>query len=120
MIVKTIAARMGATGALATVGGVSLKVSGVGLVLLNIGSAFQIAAVALTHTPIQRWLSRSYFGHDPSLLNWDGKRDDMFTKGDWASELKALQEALADGGKEPAPDNDKPSLTEKIKQVLSL
>lgn len=118
--VEAIALRVGASGVLATVGGTALTVSGIGLVLLGVGVACQIGAVALTPTPIQRWLSRSYFGHDPSLLNWDGKRDDMFTKGDWASELKALQEALTDGGKEPAPDNDKPSLTEKIKQVVSL
>lgn len=111
--------RMGATGALATVGGVSLTVSGVGLVLLGVGVAFQIGAVALTPTPLQRWLSRSYFGRDPSILSLSGKRDDMFAKGDWTAEIKSLQEALNDGGKEPSTDG-KPTIIEKVEQILSL
>ncbi len=119
-VVETIALRVGASGVLATIGGTALTVSGIGLVLLGVGVACQIGAVALTPTPIQRWLSRSYFGQNPSVLSWDGKRDDMFAKGDWTAELNALQEALADGGKEPTPDSAKPSLTEKIKQVVTL
>ena len=36
-------------------------------------------------------MSRSYFGKAPTgLLEWDGKRDDMFDKGDWQAELAAL------------------------------
>jgi len=115
-VVESIAVRVGAGAVLATVGGIGLTVSGIGLVLLGAGVAFQVGAVALTPTPMQRWLSRSYFGKDPSLFDWNGKRDDMFAKGDWKAEFAALQEALAEGGKESAP---KPSLAEKVKQAVS-
>jgi hypothetical protein len=47
----------------------------------------------MTLTPLQRWISRSYFGKDPGII-WDGKRDDMFEKGNWATEYKALQTAI--------------------------
>jgi hypothetical protein len=118
-IVEGIALRVGAGGVLATVGGTALTVSGVGLVLLGAGVALQIGAVAITPTPMQRWLGRSYFGKDPSVLSWGGRRGDMFAKGDWAAEFKALQESLAEGGKEPAPEGGKPSLSEKANQAVS-
>lgn len=92
-VVESIALRVGATGVLAEVGGVALTVSGIGLVLLAAGIAFQVGAVALTPSDIQRWVSRSYFGKDPGII-WDGKRDDMFKKGDWAAELEALDAVL--------------------------
>jgi hypothetical protein len=117
-VVESIALRVGAGGVLATVGGTALTVSGIGLVLLGAGVALQVGAVALTPTPMQRWLSRSYFGKDPSFFSWDGKRDDMFAKGDWAAEFKALQEALAEGGK-ASVESAKPPLTEKAKQVIA-
>jgi hypothetical protein len=119
VVVESIALRIGASGVLATIGGTALTVSGVGLVLLGAGVALQIGAIALTPTPMQRWLSRSYFGKDPRFFSWDGKRSDMFAKGDWAAEFKGLQEALAEGGKEPSPDSVKPSLEEKTTQALS-
>ena len=116
-VVESIALRVGAGGVLATVGGTALTVSGIGLVLLGAGMALQIGAVALTPTPMQRWLSRSYFGKDPSFFDWDGKRDDMFAKGDWGAEFKGLQNALAEGGK--APEANKASLGEKTKAVTN-
>ena len=67
-------------------------------------------------TPIQRWMSQSYFGKDPSVLSLSGKRDDMFAKGDWKAEFEGLQAAMAEGGKEPTP---KVPLGEKVKQVVS-
>lgn len=117
-VAEAIAVRVGATGVLATVGGTALTVSGIGLVLLGVGVAFQIGAVALTPTPLQRWLSRSYFGRDPSFFDWDGKRDDMFARGDWTSEFKAFQQAIENGGKPEGAA--KPSIGEKAKQVMEL
>lgn len=103
-VVRTIAVRVGANGVLAMVGGTALTVSGIGLVLLGAGIAFQVGAIALTPTPMQRWISRSYFGVDPSMWDWDGKRDDMFPKGDWPKEFAALQEAIKTAGKDDAPE----------------
>ena len=105
-----------ASAVLATVGGTALTVSGIGLILLGAGVALQVGAVVLTPTPLQRWLSRSHFGRDPSIFDWDGKRDDMFVKGDWKAEFAAFQEALAVAGKEAPP---KPSLVDKVKAVVS-
>nr|WP_315189127.1 T6SS effector BTH_I2691 family protein [uncultured Albidiferax sp.] len=99
-VARTIAMRVGAQGVLAVVGGTALTVSGIGLVLLGAGMALQVGAVAMTPTPMQRWMSRSYFGQDPSWFDWDGQRDDMFAKGDWASEYAGLQAAMEEGGKE--------------------
>lgn len=78
-----------------------LSLTGWGLVLLGAAIVYQITAVAMTPTPTQRWLSRSYFGKDPSWLDWDGKRDDMFKKGDWKSELEALEQAIKEAMGEP-------------------
>ena len=116
VVVETIAARAGASAVLATVGGTALTVSGIGLILLGAGVALQVGAVVLTPTPLQRWLSRSHFGRDPSIFDWDGKRDDMFVKGDWKAEFAAFQEALAVAGKAAPP---KPSLVDKAKAVVS-
>lgn len=102
-VVRTIALRVGAAGALGVVGGTALTVSGIGLVLLGAGIAFELTAIALTPTPMQRWMSRSYFGKDPSWFDWDGKREDMFKKGDWKSESQALLLALKEAaGDAPA------------------
>ena len=62
----------------------------------------KIGTIALTPTPMQRWMSRSYFGKDPSWFDWDGKRDDMFAKGDWKAEFAALQEAIKEASSTPA------------------
>lgn len=43
-------------------------------------------------------MSRSTFGNDPSWFNWDGKRDDMFKRGDWKAEYDALQAAIKEAG----------------------
>jgi hypothetical protein len=92
---------------IAAVGGaeiLGLSISGYGLLLLGAGVVFQVGAIAMTPTPMQRWLSRSYFGQDPSWFDWDGKRDDMFTKGDWKAELEALQAAIKEGTQQPEPE----------------
>ena len=53
---------------------------------------------------MQRWMSRSYFGKDPSWFDWDGKREDMFKKGDWKAESEALLLAIKEAaGDAPAP-----------------
>lgn len=96
-LARSIATRVGAQGAIAVVGGTAITVSGIGLVLLGAGVAFQVGAMALTPTAMQRWLSRSYFGRDPSFWDWDGEREDMFAKGDWKAELEGLQQALDEG-----------------------
>jgi hypothetical protein len=62
-------------------------------VLLGAGIAFQVGAIALTPTPLQRWIGRSYFGKDPGIF-FAGKRDDMFPKGDWPSEFAARNEII--------------------------
>lgn len=100
-LVRTIALRLGERGVLVAVGGTALTVSGIGWVLLGAGMAFQIGAIVLTPVPIQRWMSRSYFGKDPSWIGQDGQRGDMFAKGDWKGEYEALQKAIADGSQQP-------------------
>jgi hypothetical protein len=109
-VAETLVAR-GVGGAaltrIAAVGGaeiLGLTISGYGLVLLGAGVVFQVGAIAMTPTPMQRWLSRSYFGQDPSWFDWDGKRDDMFAKGDWKAELEALQAAIKEGGQQAEPE----------------
>lgn len=93
-IVRTVAVRVGANMVLATVGGVALTVSGIGLILLGAGVAFQVGAILLTPDDLQAWLGRSYFGLDGGIFS-PGKRDDMFPKGDWQAEKKALEEIIA-------------------------
>jgi hypothetical protein len=44
---------------------------------------------------LQRWLSRSFFGKDPGMF-FDGKRKDMFVRGNWQAELNGLEEAVKD------------------------
>jgi hypothetical protein len=97
---RAVAFRLGAQGALAVIGGTAITVSGIGLVFLAGGVIFTVGAVALTPTEMQRWMSRSYFGRDPSWFDWDGRREDMFAKGDWRGELEALEQALVAGAKE--------------------
>ena len=92
-IVRTVAVRVGANMVLATVGGVALTVSGIGLILLGAGVAFQVGAILLTPDDLQAWLGRSYFGLDGGII-FSGKRDDMFPKGDWQAEKKALDEII--------------------------
>jgi hypothetical protein len=90
IVVRTIATRLGA-GAVA--GALGATISGVGLVLLGAGMIYQIRAIAATPQPLQRWLSRSFFGKDPGTF-FDGKRKDMFVRGDWQAELKGLEDAV--------------------------
>lgn len=92
-VVRTVAVRLGANAVLATVGGIGLTVSGVGLILLGAGVAFQVGAILLTPDELQVWLGRSYFGRDGGII-FSGKRDDMFPKGDWETEKKALEEVI--------------------------
>lgn len=82
-----IAVRFGAQGTAALLG---LSVSGWGLVLLGAGVLFQVGAMVLTPTPLQKWASRSYFG----------KGGDKFPKGDWKAEKDALLEAVGAGTQE--------------------
>lgn len=93
-----------ALGRIAAVGGaqiLGLSLTGWGLVLLGGAIIFHVSAVALTPTPMQRWMSRSYFGKDPSWFDWDGKREDMFKQGDWKAEFAALQEAINEATRAP-------------------
>jgi hypothetical protein len=92
-VVRTVAVRLGANAVLATVGGIGLTVSGVGLILLGAGVAFQVGAILLTPDELQMWLGRSYFGRDGGII-FSGKRDDMFPKGEWETEKKALEEVI--------------------------
>lgn len=90
IIVRTVATRLGA-GAVA--GAVGATISGVGLLLLGAGMIYQVRAIAATPQPLQRWLSRSFFGKDPGMF-FDGKRKDMFVRGNWQAELNGLEEAV--------------------------
>jgi hypothetical protein len=92
-VVRTVALRLGANAVLATVGGIGLTVSGVGLILLGAGVAFQVAAIVLTPDDLQEWLAKSYFGLDGGVIFSD-KRKDMFAKGNWEEERKALDEVI--------------------------
>jgi hypothetical protein len=76
-----------------------LTVSGVGLLLLGAGVAIQVAAIVLTPNELQRWLGRSYFGRDGGFIV-QGKRDDMFAKGDWRAERAALDEVMKNTAEE--------------------
>ena len=79
-----VAVRLGAQGTAAFLG---LSVSGWGLVLLGAGVIFQVGAIVLTPTPLQKWMGRSYFG----------KGDDKYSKGDWKAEQAGLLEAIQGG-----------------------
>jgi hypothetical protein len=92
-VVQTVAARLGGNAVIGAVGGVGLTVSGIGLVLLGAGLIFTVSAIVLTPNDLQRWLGRCYFGRDGGVI-FSGKRDDMFVKGDWASEKAALDEVI--------------------------
>jgi hypothetical protein len=101
-VVRTVTSRLAANAVIGTLGGVGLTVSGIGLVLLGAGVVFQVAAIALTPSEVQRWLGRSYFGRDGGII-FSGKRSDMFSKGDWKAErdefnnvLKIAADAQAD------------------------
>lgn len=79
-----VAVRLGAQGTAAFLG---LSVSGWGLVLLGAGVLFQVGAIVLTPTPLQKWMGRSYFG----------KGDDKYPQGDWKAEQAGLLEAIQEG-----------------------
>ena len=81
---RAIIVRVGAQGTLTVVGGVTITASGVGLVLLGLGVVFQVGAIVLTPTPMQKWVGRSYFGTG----------NDKFAKGDWPAEQAALNAAI--------------------------
>ncbi|MEO5934870.1 MAG: T6SS effector BTH_I2691 family protein [Duganella sp.] len=103
-VVRTVAVRLGANAVLATVGGVALTASGVGLVLLGASVAFQVGAILLTPDQLQTWLARSYFGQDGGII-FPGKRDDMFPKGDWPVEKKSLEEVIEKSKEDLAKQN---------------
>jgi hypothetical protein len=94
VIVEGAAARLGATG----IGmglGATISVSGVGLFLLIAGVSLQVAAIMLTPTELQRWISRSRFGKDKDYVIFGGgRRDDCFAVGDWSSEFNEFSKAI--------------------------
>ncbi|GAB3541837.1 hypothetical protein GCM10027343_12900 [Noviherbaspirillum agri] len=61
-----------------------LTLTGWGIVLLGAGIVFQVGAVILMPTPMQKWASRSYFGTG----------SDKFPRGDWKAEYEALRKAV--------------------------
>lgn len=83
MVAQRTAAAVGARMAAPMLG---LTLTGWGLVLLGAGMVFQVGAAILTPTPLQKWIGRSYFGNE--------SKDEKFPQGDWAAELKGLNEAL--------------------------
>lgn len=92
-VARTVALRIGARGALCALG---LTVSGIGLVLLAVGLGMQVAAIMLTPSSIQRWMSRSYFGKKPDIfMGIKERRNDAFPKGQWELELRELQSATS-------------------------
>lgn len=63
---------------------------------------FQVESIiAITTTSMQSWLCCNYFGRNSNWINWDGKRDDMFPKGNWKAELEALEAAIEKGTQQP-------------------
>lgn len=93
---SVVAVRLGAQGTAAFLG---LSVSGWGLVLLGAGVLFQVGAMVLTPTPVQKWIGRSYFGKD----------DDKFPAGNWKAEQAGLLEAIH-GGTETARKSEAKSV----------
>jgi hypothetical protein len=80
LLARRLALRYGVQGTAMLMG---LTISGWGIVLLTVGVAFEVGAVMMTPSEIQKWAQRSYFGY--------GKGDEpKFAKGDWASEKAAL------------------------------
>lgn len=95
VIIKAVAVRFGASATIATIGGVALSASGIGLVLLGVGLAVQLTAIALTPSALQKWFSKSYFGKNHEILWFSfGNRDERFTN--MLEELKALDLILAE------------------------
>jgi hypothetical protein len=80
--VRRVALRYGAQGTAAALG---ISMSGWGLVLLAVGVLFEVGAVVMTPTELQKWLQRSYFGNGkgsaPKFLSLD-------------EEIKALEEVF--------------------------
>jgi hypothetical protein len=70
--VRRIALRYGAEGTAALLG---ISVSGWGLILLGLGILFEVGAVVLTPTELQKWIQRSYFGYgrgkEPKFADWN-------------------------------------------------
>lgn len=93
VVVRTVASRLAANAVVGTIGGVAFTVSGAGLILLATGVISTVSAIVLTPSEVQRWLGRSYFGTDGGLI-FKGKRNDMFAKGDWASERLELDKII--------------------------
>ncbi|MFT3721151.1 hypothetical protein [Pseudorhodoferax sp.] len=82
-----VALRIGAQGTPTVLG---ISVTGWGLLLLGAGFLFQFVAIVLTPTPLQKWVSRSYFG----------KGDDKYPKGDWKTEKDGLIDTMQSGTEE--------------------
>jgi len=53
---------------------------------------FELVSIAITPIPILRRIERSYFGRNSNFFSLSEKRDDMFPKGNWAAERRALEE----------------------------
>ena len=110
---RAIIVRVGAQGTLTVVGGVTITASGIGLVLLGLGIVFQVGAIVLTQTPMQKWVGRSYFGTG----------NDKFAKGDWPAEQAALNAAINSGSEEAPKDagtsnNDAGALLSEVLRAM--
>ena len=110
--VEAVAIRLGAGGVASLLG---ISITGWGLIFLGLGIGAQVTAIALTPTPMQRWVGRSYFGRDSSFFSANSKRDDMFKKGDWKAELEGLQAALKEAGAQ-VPETEAPSPKTQVTQ----
>ncbi|MEJ7806378.1 MAG: T6SS effector BTH_I2691 family protein [Telluria sp.] len=94
VVVEGVATRLGAAG-IGVVLGATITVSGIGLFLLVAGVSLQVAAIMLTPTELQRWISRSRFGKDKDYVILGGdRREDSFALGDWATEFKEFSRAV--------------------------
>lgn len=82
---RRMAMRFGAQGAATLLG---ISVSGWGVILLGAAVLFEVGAVLVTPTELQKWIKRSYFGNGP--------QDQKFPRGDWAVEFVALEKLFSE------------------------
>lgn len=101
-VVQVVATRLAGNIALGAIGGLSVSVTGVGLLFLGASVALQIGAIVMTPDDLQRWVARSYFGTDGGII-FVGRRSDRFR--DWTAEMNALNEVIDKAGKEQKKRN---------------
>lgn len=82
-LVRTVSLRVGTASA-------ASALSGWGLALLGAGLVFEVGAIILTPTPLEKWARRTRFGD---------QRSKRFTT--WQEELKALDDAFQKASPEP-------------------